>query len=86
MVWLQFFLKILRVHFSTSDLDNSNWDEISHSIIKKERKKERKKRHYLKHSATLFEIRKKNCKTNPLIQTLVYRSNMHDSKIDQMGK
>ena len=55
MVWSQFFLKILRVHFSTSELDNYNWDEISHSIIKKERKK----RHYLKHSATLFEIRKK---------------------------
>ena len=34
MVWLQFSIKILGVHFGNSVLDNSNFDKISHSVTK----------------------------------------------------
>ena len=30
MVWSQFSIKILGVHFGSSVLDNSNWDKIIH--------------------------------------------------------
>ena len=58
------------VHFGNSVLDNSNWDKISHSLTKKNISK----------SATLFGTKKKNCEPNPLIQTLVYRSNIYYPK------
>ena len=35
MVWPQFPIKILRVHFVNFVLDNSNKDKISHSLTKK---------------------------------------------------
>ena len=35
MVWSQFSIKILGVHFGSFVLDNSNWDKISHSLAKK---------------------------------------------------
>ena len=34
MVWSQYSIKILWVHFGNSVFDNSNWDEISHSLTK----------------------------------------------------
>ena len=74
MVWSQISFKILGIHFGKSVLDNSNWDEIIHNSCNQ----------YLEQSATLFEMKKeKNCKSNPLIQTLVYRSNIYYSKIYQ---
>ena len=38
MVWSQFLIKILGVHFGKYVLQNSNWDEISHSLTKKKKK------------------------------------------------
>ena len=35
MVWPQFSINILGVHFGSFILDNSNWDKISHSLAKK---------------------------------------------------
>ena len=35
MVWSQFSIKILGVHFGNSVLDNSSWDKISHSLPEK---------------------------------------------------
>ena len=32
MVWLQFYIKIFRVNMAKSVLDNSHWDQISHSL------------------------------------------------------
>ena len=75
MIWSKVSIKILRVHFGSSALDNSNWDKISHSLAKKQ---------YLEQSATQFEL-KKNCKSNSLIQTLIYRSNIYYSKIYHKG-
>ena len=79
MVWSQFSIKILGVHFGSSVLDNSNWDKISHSLAKENQ--------YLEQSATHFEMKKqkKNCKSNFLIQTLMYRSNIYYSKIYHKG-
>ena len=79
MVWSQFSIRILLVHFGNSVLDNSNLEKISHSLTKKHQ--------YLKESATIFEMKKKktNCKLNPLKKTLVYRSNIYYSKIYQKG-
>ena len=34
MEWSKVFIKILRISFGNSILDNSNWDKISESIIK----------------------------------------------------
>ena len=34
MVWTQFSIKILGVHYGNSVLDNSSWDKISHSLAK----------------------------------------------------
>ena len=55
MTWLQFSIKILGVHFGNSVIDNSNWDEISRSLTKKINIWSR-------------AMRKKKCKSNPLIQ------------------
>ena len=86
MVWSQFSIKIIWVHFVNFILDNSNLDKISHSLTKKNQ--------YFEQSATLFGIIKnkkkkrkteKNCKANPLSQTLVYRSSIYYSKIYQKG-
>ena len=77
MVWSQFSIKILGVHFGSFVLDNSNWDKISHSL--------EKKNEYLEQSATHFEMIKENCKSNSLIQTLIYRSNIYYSKIYHKG-
>ena len=77
MVWLQLSIKLTGLHFGNSVLDNSNWDKVSHSLTKKQ---------YLEQSKTLFEMKKKkNCKPNPLTQTLVFRSNIYYSKIYQKG-
>ena len=46
MEWSQFSIKILRVTFGKSILNNSNWDKISEGIIKNP---------YLEQSETLFE-------------------------------
>ena len=72
MIWSQFSIKIFGVHFGNFVLTNFNWDKIRHSLVKKQ---------YLEQSATLFQMKKKNCKSNSLIQTLVYRSNTSYSKI-----
>ena len=64
MVWSQFSIKILGVHFGNSVLHNSNLDQISHRLTKK---------------------KKKNYKLNSPIQALVYRSNIHYSKIYHKG-
>ena len=68
MVCSQFSVKILGVHYGNSVLDNSNYDKISHSSAKNQ---------CLEQSKTLFEMKKKNCKSNSLIQTLIYRSNIY---------
>ena len=65
MVWSEFSIKIIGVNFGNSFLDNSNWDKISHSLAKK------KNQFLEQQSATLFEMIKKNCKPNPIIQTYV---------------
>ena len=70
MVWSQFSIKILGVNIGNSVFDISNWDKIRHSLTNKI--------HYVGESATLFgmkQTKKKNCKSNPLTQTLVSRSN-----------
>ena len=41
-----FSVKILRINFGNSTLDNSNWDKISENT---------EKNPYLEHSKTLFE-------------------------------
>ena len=76
MVWSQFSIKILGVHFGSFVLDNSNWDKISQSLAKKIN---------IWKSATHFEMKKNNCKSNSLIQTLIYRSNIYYSKIYHKG-
>ena len=76
MVWSQFSIKILGVHFGSFVLDNSNWDKISQSLAKKIN---------IWKSATHFEMKKNNCKSNTLIQTLIYRSNIYYSKIYHKG-
>ena len=76
MVWSQFSIKILGVHFGSFVLDNSNWDKISQSLAKKIN---------IWKSATHFEMKKKNCESNSLIQTLIYRSNIYYSKIYHKG-
>ena len=65
MVWSQFFIKILELHFGHSVLDNPDWGKIIHSLTKKKLKK------YFEQSATLFGMKRKNCKPSPLIQILV---------------
>ena len=47
MEWSQFSIKLLGFNSGNSILDNSNWDNISEDIIKKNP--------YLKQSETLFE-------------------------------
>ena len=34
MMWSQFSIKILGLHFGNSILDNSDWDKISHNLAK----------------------------------------------------
>ena len=82
MVWSQVSIKIPRANFGNTVLDNSNLDKISHSLAKTDL--------YLGQSVTFFFIKKKkkkkkNCKSRPPIQTLVYKSNIYYSKIDQKG-
>ena len=79
MVWSQFSIKILGVNIGNSVFDISNWDKISHSLTKKIQ--------YVGESATLFGMKQKknNCKSNPLIQTLVSRSKIYYSKIYHTG-
>ena len=48
MVWSQFSINILGLHFSNSLLDNYNWEKIRHSLTK--------------HSVTLFGMKKKKKK------------------------
>ena len=50
MVWSQFSIQILGVHFGSFVLGNSNWDKISHSLAKKIN---------IWKSATHFEMEKK---------------------------
>ena len=45
MVWSQFSIKIFGVNFGNSVLDNSNWDKISHSLIKKSHTREEGETH-----------------------------------------
>ena len=52
MVWSQFSIKILGVHFGNSVLHNSNLDQISHRLTKKKKKK-------LEQGAILFEMKNK---------------------------
>ena len=77
MVWSQFSIKILGVHFGSSVLNNSSWDKISHSLAKKKQ--------YLEQSGTHFEMKKKNCISNSLIKTLIYKSNIYCSKVYHKG-
>ena len=76
MTWSQFSIKILGVYFGNSVIDNSNWDKISHSLTKNQ--------HYaLWTQCNSLWDENRNCKPNPIIQTLVYRSNIHNFKIYQ---
>ena len=77
MVRSQFPIKILGVHFGNYVLDNPNWNKISHSLTKKINISNRVQ------LSLGWKKRKKNCKPNALIQTLVYRSNIYCSKIYQ---
>ena len=77
MVWSQFSIKILGVHSGSSVVDNSSWDKISHSFAKKSV--------FGTECNSLLDEKKKNCKSNPLIQTLIYRSNIYYSKIYHKG-
>ena len=47
MVWSQFSMKILEVHFVNSVLDNNNWGIINDKLTQK--------KSYLKQIVTLFE-------------------------------
>ena len=69
MVWSQFSIMILGVYFDNSVLDNSNWDKISNSLTKK-------KSIFRREFDSLWDEKK-----NHLIQNLVYKSNILDSKI-----
>ena len=69
IVWSLFSTKVLGLHFGNSVLHNSNWDKVSHSLEKKQ---------YLEQIPSLFEVKKLIVNQ---IQTLVYRSNIHHSKI-----
>ena len=60
MVWSQFSIKTLGIHFANSALDNTNWDKINHSLSNK-----------WIFGTTLFEMKKKNFKTNAFIQIWV---------------
>ena len=71
-VWSQFSIKILGIHFGNSALDNTNWDELSHSLTKK----------INIWNSSLWD-EKKNCKPNRLMHSLVYSSNTYYSKIYQ---
>ena len=77
MVRSQFPIKILGVHFGNYVLDNPNWNKISHSLTKKINISNRVR------LSLGWKKRKKNCKPNAVIQTLVYRSNIYCSKIYQ---
>ena len=70
MVWSQFSIKILGIHYGSSVLDKSNWHKISHSLAEKK-----------------INISKSTTHLgwDPGIWTLVYRSNIHYSKIYQSG-
>ena len=67
MVWSQFSIKIIGLHFGNSVLDNSDWDKISHSLTKKFKKST----FQTECNSLCDEKKKKNCKPNPLTQTLV---------------
>ena len=64
-------IKIPGVNFGNYVFDNSKWDKISDGIAKKN----------MEQSGTLFE--RGNCKLNPLIESVVHRSNLYYSKIYQ---
>ena len=80
MVWSQFSIKILGVHFGNSVLHNSNLDQISHRLTKKKKKKKK-----LGTGCNSLWDEKQNYKLNSPIQALVYRSNIHYSKIYHKG-
>ena len=61
MVWSQFSINIIGLHFGNSVLDNSDWDKISHSLRKKI------KNQYFKQGATLFGMKKKDLSTESSI-------------------
>ena len=69
MVWLQFSIKILGMHFVTYVLDNNNWDNKNEKLTKKS---------YLEQKATFFEREK-----IIVNQILSSKLNMHYSKIYQ---
>ena len=62
MVWSQFSIKIIGLHFGNSVLDNSDWDKISHCLTKIF-----KKSTFETECNSLCDEKKKNCKPNPLI-------------------
>ena len=77
MIWSQVSIKILGVHFGGSVLDNSSWDKISHSLAKKTI--------FGTEYNSLWNEKKKNCKSNSYIQILISRSNLYYSKIYHKG-
>ena len=58
MIWSEFSIKILGVHFGNSVPDNSNWDKISHILTKKQ---------FLEQRATLFGMKKKKRIVNQIL-------------------
>ena len=72
MVLSQFSFKILGVYFGSFVLDNFNYAKISHILAKKKS---------IFGRVLTLEMKKKRYKSNPLIQTLIYRSNTYYSKI-----
>ena len=77
MVWSQFSIKILGVHFVNFVLDNNNWDLIND--------KSTKKIIFKTDCDSLWEG-KINRKPKPVIKTMAHRSNIYYSKIYQKGK
>ena len=82
MVWSQYFIKILGLHFGNSVLDNSDWDKISHSLTKKIFQNQ-----YFEQSPTLFGMKKRKTKivNQILLPKISQRLDIYYFKIYQRG-
>ena len=65
MVWSQFSINILRLHFGNSLLDNYNWEKIRHSLTK--------------HSVNLFGMKKKKKKRT--VNQIILSKNLSKRKL-----
>ena len=78
MVWSQFSIKIIGLHFGNSVLDNSDWDKISHSLTKKF-----KKSTFQTECNSLCDEKKKRIVNRILLPKLWYRLDIYYLKIYQ---